>query len=295
MSDASQGVAEVLVESPFVDGAQAKYFAREVGWLIANNGDVVTLTCTEPEDGQWFSADWHRARALSRQYPAVSSFINASASPEGAMSFTFPTLTTANSFAEATFGDMPVAGLRAVQVEDKGNSGSSAYRSHLMRREMPVAYGHERYLHDILGHWLGAIMTDDQSFAVFTELCADTRQVYRHGTWPGKRYVDGVADGFDKFTEVVLSRTIDYGVSDSYLLGHTLTWIRLNSPDNFERACAIVDGHGMGVKVGPGRLSDCSVEWEQETLPAHYQQAVSRLQRLPYESAAYDLAMPVST
>lgn len=259
-------------EEPFVDGQNLKHFDRDTAWLISADQDGYTFTCTDPKDYQHFGYRRHEIRRLLELCPAASEIYGYGESPEGFRTFSVPTLGRANAFAAEKFAGLPVAGIQAYQEQDMGNTYVTTYLHHLSdgpEFRLPVARGHERHFHDLIGHFLGAATVDVQSFEVFRALSKDAVSLWAKGPqWPASLYVGAVASGFDRFSDAQVDRTMkQYGTRDGYLLGQTLSAVRVRWPDFYPRAVGIVQSFG---------INDVAT-WEAQTLPAYYEQIADRL------------------
>lgn len=268
-------------ESPFIDGENLRYFDRETGWRITAEPDGFTFTCTKPDDFRYFSSHRQEAQWLVKSCPAASELYSAGKTAEGFQTLRIPTLERANAFAAERFAGLPVAGIQAFQESDLGNTTAPGYLRDLSAGpdfRLPVSRGHERHLHDIIGHFLGAATVDEKSFAVFRALAEDARSLWAKGPqWPPILYVEGLAKAFDQFTDNQLNRAMrGYVGDDGYLISQSLYWVELKQRAMLPRAIEIVQSFGIDVVPTRGRYS-VSVPWETENLPAYYEQIAARL------------------
>jgi hypothetical protein len=268
-------------ESPFTDGQNLFYFDRETSWRVDAEEDGYRFTCTDPEDYEYFSSHRDEVSGLLKLCPVTSEIFDAGKTPEGYATFRVPTLERANEFAAEKLAGLPVAGIRAFQEPDMGNTTAPGYLHDITdgpEFHLPVSMGHDRHFHDLVGHFLGAATIDAKSFSVFRDISKDATDLWAKGPqWPPILYVYGVANGFDKFSDHQLRKTMKSELSrEGYLLSQTLQWFQLNRSEYFSRAVEIVRSHGMDGQKEHG-LYPVLVPWEMDTLPAHYDSIAARL------------------
>jgi hypothetical protein len=268
--------------SPFEDGTEMMFFQWPTGWLIANDGVSITLTCASPQASWEYGSVGQDVRQILQGCPAADEVFGFADGPDGLPVCTMPVLEAANKFAKVTLDGLPVAGLRAVQTSDEVNTPSPTYvrRIHYLG-EVSVARKHGRYVHD-LGHFMRAIAIEKQDLEAFGALVEDAGLVYQADpAWSGKKYMDALAQGFDDFTETRPWTIVDpqQRANQQYLLGSCLTWIQSYCSEFVKRAQQVLIDRDMGRPSGA--YGGYRVPWEQARLPAHYAQIAERFKWQP--------------
>lgn len=259
------------VEDPFIDGGQAQspYSNRKTEWYTCNDGTHIVLLCPDPNtEDTLFYPYFVDISNIVKSCPTTKEIFATDRDQIHGLSFMIPTVERANRFAAETFDGLSTAGIQAIQTRDIKSTPPDYYVSLLFDEyKLPIAYGHEPYLHDIVGHWLATAAIEEREFAIFKAL---------RGLLPASV----LAEVLDSFTEKTLARFIYQNHSsdnDGYLLSHCLNFISDNCPTLVEGAAEIVHdlGAGAAVRNSTGKLV---LPWEKQSLSAHYRRAKKRLQ-----------------
>ena len=264
----------LVVENSFIDGSRAigPYSHNTPDWLIATGDSHISLVCLEATgEGDPFYSYTSDISIIVEGFPATIEIFATDGDPTRDLGFTVPIVERANQFVTDIFFGLRTAGIRAIQTEDLDSTPPDYYIPLLFdEHRLPIAYAHEAYLHDIVGHFLGAAAIEEREFAVFKAL---------RGLLPS----EVLAEIFDSYTErfiVRFGRHDRPSDDDGYLLSHTLDHLHTGYPALLGGVRGTMRQLGLGTPVvnQKGRLV---LPWEVKNLSSHYQKIRERLQAAP--------------